>query len=138
MMTLWGVEVDEPDVLGVHHQLLCSRNTDGDSHQHSVFQLGWKRAGCKRNWAQSSARTTKIRAQFSVQTTQNRHSLEHERPKFGLVGDCGYNHFYIGCLKTQKNNYILCLYCAIKDIVKTKLIFFLNYFIYIIIRAGHV
>ena len=30
-----------------------------------------KRAGCKRNWAQSSARTTKIRAQFSAQTTQN-------------------------------------------------------------------
>ena len=31
-----------------------------------------KRAGCKRNWAQSSARMTKIRAQFSAQTTQNR------------------------------------------------------------------
>ena len=31
-----------------------------------------KRAGCKRNWAQSSVRTTKIRAQFSAQTTQNR------------------------------------------------------------------
>ena len=30
-----------------------------------------KRAGCKRNWAQSSARTTKILAQFSSQTTQN-------------------------------------------------------------------
>ena len=31
-----------------------------------------KRAGCKRNLTQSSARTTKIRAQFSEQTTQNR------------------------------------------------------------------
>ena len=30
-----------------------------------------KRAGCKRNWAQSSVRTTEIRAQFSAQTTQN-------------------------------------------------------------------
>ena len=28
-------------------------------------------AGCKRNWAQSSARTTKIRAQFSARTTHN-------------------------------------------------------------------
>ena len=38
--------------------------------QKSVFQVG-KRAGCKINWAQSSARTTEIRAQFSAQTTQN-------------------------------------------------------------------
>ena len=32
-------------------------------------QVG-KRAGCKRNWAQPSARTAKIRAQFSAQTTK--------------------------------------------------------------------
>ena len=46
-------------------------------HEHMYYvpqcssQVG-KRAGCKRNWAQSNARTTKIRAQFSAQTTQNR------------------------------------------------------------------
>ena len=61
------------------------------------------------------------------------HNLVREQPKFGhnLVRKAFYKHFYIGCLKTQKNNYILCLYCAIKDIVKTKLMFFKNYFTYI-------
>ena len=87
-------------------------------------QVG-KRAGCKRNWAQSSARTTKIRAQFSAQTTQNRAhfyswttkiwSQSSTRTKRGLgtllwaidenMGtnlQAFYKHFYIGCLKTQK------------------------------------
>ena len=37
----------------------------------SVFQLGWEK-GRVQNWTQSSARTTKIRAQFSARTTHNR------------------------------------------------------------------
>ena len=49
---------------------------------HSVIQVG-KRAGCKRDWAQSSARTTEIRAQFSAQTTKIGHTFTRERPKFG-------------------------------------------------------
>ena len=48
---------------------------------HSVFQLGvGKRAGCKRNWAQSSTRATKIRAQFSAQTTKNRAQFRARTP----------------------------------------------------------
>ena len=64
-----------------------------------------KGQGCKINWAQASARTTKIRAQFSAQTTQNRAQFrERERPSHlrandqnsGIIQDanetrCGHN-----------------------------------------------
>ena len=100
-----------------------------------------KRAGCKRNWAQSNARTTKIRAQFSAQTTQNRAqfrarttkiwSQSSTRTKRGLgtilwpidenMGtnlQAFYKHFYIGCPKTQKQQL---------HFVKIKIIFFFFY-----------
>ena len=60
-----------------------------------------KRAGCKRNWAQSSARTTKIRAQFSAQTTQNWAQFRVQSIKT-WAQICKHKHFYIGCLKTQQ------------------------------------
>ena len=44
-----------------------------------------KRTGCKRNWTQSSARTTKIRAQFSAQTTQNRTQFRARMTKWGTL-----------------------------------------------------
>ena len=47
------------------------------THQCSSW-LG-KKAGCKRNRAQSSARTTKIWAQFSAKRKKIWHSLERER-----------------------------------------------------------
>ena len=90
-------------------------------------QVG-KRAGCKRNWAQSSARTTKIRAQFSAQTTQNRAqfkvwmtksllyvndqnslTIQHAnetRSGHNFVGDRwkhGHKFVYIGCLKNHNS-----------------------------------
>ena len=76
----------------------------------TAFQLDWgKRAGCKRNWAQSSARTTKIRAQFSAQTTQNLLRVNGQNlvlwaidENMGTNLQAFYKHFYIGCLKTQK------------------------------------
>ena len=107
-------------------------------------------AGCKRNWAQSSARTTKMRAQFSAQTTQNQaqfrarmtKSLTRERQirsqssmrmKRGLgtilwaidenVGtdlQAFHKRFYIGCLKTQKQQL---------HFVKKKYIIFLHFFL---------
>ena len=53
-----------------------------------------KRAGCERNLAQSSARTTKIRAQFSVRTNrandQNSVAIQHmneTRSGHNFVGD---------------------------------------------------
>ena len=76
-----------------------------------MFQLGWEkgRAGCKRNWAQSSARTTKIRAQFSAQMTQNLLRVNDQNlvlwaidENMGTNLQAFYKHFYIGCLKTQK------------------------------------
>ena len=59
-----------------------------------------KRAGCKRNWAQSSVRTTKIQAQFSAQTTQNRAQFRVRSMKT-WAQICKHKHFYISCLKTQ-------------------------------------
>ena len=71
-------------------------------------QVG-KRAGCKRNWAQSSARTTKIRAQFSAQTTQIFLRVNDQNLVLWAIDEnMGtnlqefYKYFYIGCLKTQK------------------------------------
>ena len=68
-----------------------------------------KRAGCKINWAQSSARTTKIRAQFSAQTTQNLLCVNDQNlvlraidENMGTNLQAFYKNFYIGCLKTQK------------------------------------
>ena len=68
----------------------------------AVFQLGWEkgRGGGKINWAHSSALTTKIWAQFSVQTTHNRaqfrarmtkFTFTHERPKFSQNPACKRN-----------------------------------------------
>ena len=75
----------------------------------SVFQLGWEKGGCKRNWAQSSTRTTKIRAQFSAQTTQNLLRVNDQNlvlwaidENMGTNLQAFYKHFYISCLKTQK------------------------------------
>ena len=81
--------------------------------QHNTIDqcFSWvgKRAGCKRNWAQSSARTTKIRAQFSTQTTQNLLRVNDQNlvlwaidENIGTNLQAFYKHFYIGCLKTQK------------------------------------
>ena len=68
-----------------------------------------KRAGCERNRAQSSARTTEIRAQFSAQTTQNLLRVNDQNLVLWAIDEnMGtnlqefYKHFYIGCLKTQK------------------------------------
>ena len=77
------------------------------------------------NWAQSSSRTTKIRAQFSARTTHNRAQFRARMTKIwsqsstrtkrdlgtilwaidekmGTHLQAFYKHFYIGCLKTQK------------------------------------
>ena len=66
-------------------------------------------AGCKRNWAQSSARTSKIRAQFSAQTTQNLLRVNDQNlvlwaidENMGTNLQAFYKHCYIGCLQTQK------------------------------------
>ena len=74
-----------------------------------------KRAGCKRNWAQSSARTTKIRAQFSAQTTQNLLRVNDQNlvlwpidENMGTNLQAFYKHFYIGCPKTQKQQLQFC------------------------------
>ena len=92
----------------------------------TVFQLGW--AGCKRNWAQSSARTTKIRAQFSAQTTQNLLRVNDQNlvlwaidENMGTNLQAFYKHFYIGCLKTQKQQLHF-----IKIKIKQFLIFFFH------------
>ena len=66
-------------------------------------------AGCKINWAQSSARTTKIRAQFSAQTTQKLLRVNDQNLVLWVIDEnmgtnlqASYKHFYIDCLKTQK------------------------------------
>ena len=49
-------------------QLTC----DCQEALYRIFTVSGSGAGCKRNWAQFSARTTKIQTQFSAQTTKNR------------------------------------------------------------------
>ena len=87
-------------------------------------QVG-KRAGCKINWAQFSSRTTKIRAQFSAQTTQNLLRVNDQNlvlwaidENMGTNLQAFYKHFYIGYLKTQKQQHFVK--------IKNKLIFFFN------------
>ena len=77
-------------------------------------RLVGKRAGCKINWAQSRARTTKIRAQFSAQTTQNLLRVNDQNlvlwaidENMGTNLQAYYKHFYVGCLKTQKQQFYI-------------------------------
>ena len=69
-----------------------------------MFQLGWEKGRVQKKLGampQSSARTTKIWAQFSAQTTQNLLRVnDHEN--MGTNLQVFSKHFYIGCLKTQK------------------------------------
>ena len=75
----------------------------GRTESRTSTVLFGKRAGCKRNWAQSSARTTKIRAQFSAQTTQNLLCLNDQNlENMGTNLQAFYKYFYIGCLTTQQ------------------------------------
>ena len=46
----------------------------------AVFQLGWEKAGCKRNWAQSSARRPNFGHNLARKRHKIGHSLERERP----------------------------------------------------------
>ena len=62
----------------------CSPRNSTCRANNSVFQLVLERAWYKRNWAQSSARTTQIRAQFSAQTTQNRAQFRARTTKSSL------------------------------------------------------
>ena len=76
-----------------------------------MFQLGWEKGRVQNigHNAQSSTRTTKIRAQFSAQTTQNLLCVNDQNlvlwaidENMGTNLQAFYKHFYIGCLKTQK------------------------------------
>ena len=83
-------------------------------------------AGCKRNWAQSSAQTT----QNLLRVNDQNLVLWAIDENMGTNLQAFYKHFYIGCLKTQKQQLHF-----VK--IKNKLIFFLIIILFLI-RAGHV
>ena len=128
---------DDEATLGVlyaRHPLVALQQQRPALHQCSS-RVG-KRAGCKRIWAQSSLRTTEIRAQFSAQTTQNLLRVNDQNlvlwaidENMGTNLQAFYKHFYISCLKTQKQQ--------LHFVKINNFFFFLNLF-YFVIRAGRV
>ena len=71
---------------GLHIPAALNAARTSHAGQRAARPVFPKRAWCKRNLVQSSARTTKIGAQFSAQTHKIGHSLERERPSLA--------HFY--------------------------------------------
>ena len=103
------------------------------SYLSSVFQLGWEKgrvqkfsAQTTQNWAHFYSWTTKIWSQSSTRTKRGLGTLLWAIDEnMGTNLQAFYKHFYIGCLKTQKQQL---------HFIKIKMIFFK--YIFVFLKSG--
>ena len=123
----------------------ANKTDNGTTETQAAFQLGREKGGVQKksgtisrandqnSGAQFSAQTTQNRAQFNARIFRFKNAFTRERPKRGpgtilwAINDnvgtnlrAFYKHFYIGCLKTQKQQ--------LNFVEKKKLLIYIYFF----------